>query len=94
MFESLSAEGVPHYICHVGHSWSPESLMAAQHEASESALYGAAAKLLEEAMVLRQLADRIGGRDAPGAADLEARSRRAETRAQQIQAMLETTEHP
>jgi two-component system chemotaxis response regulator CheB len=91
MFESASAEGVPHYVCHVGHSWSPESLMAAQHEASEAALYGAAAKLLEERMVLRQLAVRRRGEgDAAGAAELESMAGHAASRAQRIQAMLES----
>jgi two-component system chemotaxis response regulator CheB len=90
MFESASAEGVPHYVCHVGHSWSPESLMAAQHEASEAALYGAAAKLLEEALVLRELADRRrDDGDAAGAAELESKADHAAARAQRIQAMLE-----
>lgn len=92
MLESETADGVPHYICHVGHSWSPESLMAAQHEASESALYGAAAKLVEEAIVLRQFADRGRGDGDPARADdLEAKAARAEERARQIQAMVE---HP
>jgi len=91
MFESTGAQGVPHYLCHVGHSWSPVSLMAAQHEASEAALYGAAAKLLEEAMVLRQLADRRrGDPDTSTTAELQANADRAEGRARRIQAMLET----
>jgi len=90
MFESISTQGVPHYVCHVGHSWSPESLMAAQHEASEAALYGAAAKLLEEATVLRQLADRRRGEgDGDGASELAAMAGNAASRADRIQAMLE-----
>jgi hypothetical protein len=66
--------------------------MAAQHEASEAALYGAAAKLLEEALVLRRLAARRRGQDDPaGASNLERRADRAANRARQIQAMLEAS---
>jgi two-component system chemotaxis response regulator CheB len=90
MFDAPNAAGAPHYICHVGHSWSPESLMAAQHEASEAALYGAAAKLLEEATVLRRLAARRHDEDdAPGASELSSKADHAATRAERIQAMLE-----
>jgi two-component system chemotaxis response regulator CheB len=55
------ASGQLHYLCHVGHSWSPDTLLAAQREASEAALYAAAAKLIEEASVLRALADQAAG---------------------------------
>jgi two-component system chemotaxis response regulator CheB len=93
MFESrTAAEGSPHYVCHVGHSWSPETLVDAQRQASESSLYAAAAKLLEESVVLRRIA---GLRREDGAtddaADLEARADRAERHAQQIQDMVRGT---
>jgi two-component system chemotaxis response regulator CheB len=89
MFESTAPERPPHYICHVGHSWSPESLMEAQRQASEASLYGAAAKLLEEATVLRRLArlpSESGMRTDP--AELEDRATQAERQARQIQAMV------
>jgi two-component system chemotaxis response regulator CheB len=88
MFEVPLREASLNYICHVGHSWSPETLMQAQREASEESLYGAAAKLHEEARVLRRLAqfhDELSDQDA---VDLEARAKRAEGQAQQIQALL------
>ena len=89
MFEAQASQGPPHYVCHVGHSWSPDSLMHAQRQASEASLYGAAAKLLEEATVLRRLAayhEESGGHDA--ARDLEARASRAEDHARQVEEMM------
>lgn len=79
MFETATSWGPPHYMCHVGHSWAPESLMDAQRQASEAAMYAAAAKLLEEATVLRRVADLrrdSGGSDE--ANGLEARAEQAE----------------
>jgi two-component system chemotaxis response regulator CheB len=89
MFETVSPGGLPHYVCHVGHSWSPESLVAAQRQSSEGALYAAAAKLLEEVTVLRRIAEsRRTEQDSSVAGDLETRAEEAERQAQQIQAML------
>jgi len=89
MFEAGGAERPLHYICHVGHSWSPHTLMHAQRQASEASLYGAAAKLLEEATVLRRLAavHQASGSETE-AAELETRAAQAEQHAQQIQDML------
>jgi two-component system, chemotaxis family, protein-glutamate methylesterase/glutaminase len=89
MFEVGGAERPPHYVCHVGHSWSPQTLMQAQRQASEASLYGAAAKLLEEATVVRRLAVGRGesGSEAD-AAELETRAAQAEQQARQIQEML------
>jgi two-component system chemotaxis response regulator CheB len=89
MFEVEGAGGPQHYICHVGHSWSPQTLMHAQRQASEASLYGAAAKLLEEATVLRRLAQvRAEARNEAEAAELQTRAAQAEQHAQQIQDML------
>jgi two-component system chemotaxis response regulator CheB len=89
MFETSDPGELPHFVCHVGHSWSPESLVAAQRQASEAALYAAAAKLLEEVTVLRRIADaRRKEQDSAAATDLEARADAAEQQANQIQAML------
>jgi two-component system chemotaxis response regulator CheB len=81
--------GRVHYLCHVGHSWSPETLVDAQREASEAALYRAASKLIEEAAVLREVAATKREGSAPDEADdYERRAVEARQRAEQIQAML------
>ncbi|WP_041832345.1 chemotaxis protein CheB [Actinoplanes sp. N902-109] len=73
-----------HFVCHVGHSYSPQSLLAARAEDVGGALWMAVSALQEKAMVHRQLADsavergdrRMGRRymdaadDASHAADL------------------------
>ncbi|MGY1776969.1 chemotaxis protein CheB [Geodermatophilus sp. SYSU D00804] len=79
MFEN-AADGSVSWTCHVGHSWSAQSLLEAQRQAVESAVYNAASKLLEIASVHRRLAELgTGGRDE----HLRA-AERAETRAAQV----------
>jgi two-component system, chemotaxis family, protein-glutamate methylesterase/glutaminase len=80
-----TSDGTIGYSCHVGHTWSARTLLDAQHQAVESAIYSAAAKLLEIAAVHRRLAEVDDGA-APGdreehlrAADL------AEQRAERVQ---------
>lgn len=46
-----------HYRCHVGHAYAPLSLLHAQAEASEAALWTALASMEEQASVLRELAE-------------------------------------
>jgi two-component system chemotaxis response regulator CheB len=90
MFE-VSADAEVHYVCHVGHSWSPESLIDAQREASEAALYNAASKLLEEAAVLRRLAALGDNGETPQRSDrgaLVSQAERAEQRAAEIRDMI------
>lgn len=92
MFETAAAGEQAHYVCHVGHSWSPESLASAQRHTSEEALYAAAAKLLEEATVLRGIAEsRRSEGDTGAAKELEEQADQAESRAHQIEAMLRHT---
>jgi len=88
MFEASLADASLRYICHVGHSWSPETLMEAQREVSEESLYGAAAKLLEEATVLRRVVQFQEHLSEQEAAALAARARQADEQAHQIQALL------
>jgi two-component system chemotaxis response regulator CheB len=92
MFEA-NASGTLHYVCHVGHTWSPQSLIQAQRESSEAALYNAASKLLEEAAVfgrLAELAESEGEIDT-ALGDIERLRREAEAarkRATTIQEMI------
>jgi two-component system chemotaxis response regulator CheB len=77
MFETTTGGGL-HYLCHVGHSWSPETLLDAQREASEAALYNAAAKLVEEASVLERIAEYVTANEETPTVDLEDLHRRAD----------------
>ncbi|WP_203784621.1 chemotaxis protein CheB [Paractinoplanes rishiriensis] len=52
-----------HYLCHVGHSWSPRALAAAQQEKVEQAIWMAISMLEEPAAVFRRLAERAVGPD-------------------------------
>ena len=65
MFER-SADGTVSYACHVGHAWAAQTLLDAQQQAVEGAIYNAASKLQEFAAVHRRLADVADGetRDA------------------------------
>src|SRR5262245_4144777 len=65
-------EGIPQFACRVGHSYSPEALVADQESALESSLW-AAVRALEESAELRQrIAERLKG---PAAAGMARRSR-------------------
>ena len=55
MFER-AAEGTVVYTCHVGHAWSAQTLLEAEQQTVEAAIYNAASKLLEMAAVHRRLA--------------------------------------
>jgi two-component system chemotaxis response regulator CheB len=46
-----------HYVCHTGHSYSPESFLAASNDGIEAALWTALSAMQEKAMVLGQLAE-------------------------------------
>ncbi|WP_433041331.1 chemotaxis protein CheB [Dactylosporangium sp. CS-033363] len=54
----LGAAPAIHYLCHIGHSWSPYTLLAAQHDKVEQALWTAVSMLEEQAHVHRHLAER------------------------------------
>ena len=58
-----------HYICHAGHSYSPESFLAGQQESIEAALWTALSALQEKAMVLQKLADQAEQSGDRAAAD-------------------------
>jgi two-component system chemotaxis response regulator CheB len=72
-----------HYVCHVGHSWSPHSFIAAKDDGIEEALWTAVSAMQEKLTVLRSLAagaDRTGDAAAAQAhrADAERVSRSTE----------------
>jgi two-component system chemotaxis response regulator CheB len=45
-----------HYVCHAGHSYSPETFLAARQEGIEAALWTALSAMQEKVMVLEKLA--------------------------------------
>jgi two-component system chemotaxis response regulator CheB len=49
---------ISYFRCHVGHQYAPQTLAAAQAEASEKKLWGAVAALEEQVSVLRYLEER------------------------------------
>jgi two-component system, chemotaxis family, protein-glutamate methylesterase/glutaminase len=49
-----------HYVCHAGHSYSPQTLLAARDDGIERALWTALSALQEKAMVLADQAARAG----------------------------------
>ena len=60
LWEALE-DGVAQYRCHVGHILSLESMLQAQGEALESALWNAVRSLNERAALLRRVASRVAG---------------------------------
>jgi two-component system chemotaxis response regulator CheB len=50
-----------HYTCHIGHTWSPQTLLAAQAEKIEQALWTAISMLEEQAGIHDELAQRAAG---------------------------------
>jgi two-component system chemotaxis response regulator CheB len=83
MFESTPG-GTVTYTCHVGHAWSAQTLLDAQRETVEAAVYNAASKLLEMAAVHRRLAE-VDGSGVGGTREEHLAAARAfEARAEQI----------
>jgi two-component system chemotaxis response regulator CheB len=80
------------FVCHVGHSWSAETLLNAQEETVESALYNAASKLLESAYVHQRLAELAlqgsGEQSERVQRHIEAAAR-AERQSERVQALID-----
>ncbi|GIF14995.1 chemotaxis protein CheB [Actinoplanes teichomyceticus] len=65
MYEVRTGRAV-HYVCHVGHSWSPESFVVASDDGIEQALWTAVSAMQEKVTMLGELAvgaERAGDRD-------------------------------
>ncbi|HEX5927249.1 MAG TPA: chemotaxis protein CheB [Baekduia sp.] len=82
--------GVVHFRCHVGHAFSPRSLLALHAEGVERAMWTAARSLEDRAMLLRRLADRARGAGNRSTTDqFEANAGRADDEARAIRAAIE-----
>lgn len=93
LFELDSAPS-PRYRCRVGHAWSPESLLAAQTEAADVALWTALRALQERASLIRQLAALSGPRGSPELADrYTARAHDIDRSVEQIRRLLGESEY-
>jgi two-component system chemotaxis response regulator CheB len=91
MFEA-AREGTVTYTCHVGHAWSAQTLLDAERQSVEGAIYNAASKLLEMAAVHRRLAA-LAAEHGEGAPEEHLRAAEAaEERARRIQELA--TEDP
>jgi two-component system, chemotaxis family, protein-glutamate methylesterase/glutaminase len=67
LFESADGD-LLHFRCHVGHAFSEETLLAAQSDALEGALWSAVRALEEKGELARRLAERARGRGMPRSA--------------------------
>ncbi len=77
------------YRCHVGHSFSDESLLDHQDGNIEQALWSAVRALVERAALSRSLAARLEARGAQDSATrLQLRAEEAERRSEQIRRLL------
>jgi two-component system, chemotaxis family, protein-glutamate methylesterase/glutaminase len=91
MFETVP-DGSVTYTCHVGHAWSAQSLLDAQKQAVEGAVYNAASKLMEMAAVHRRLAELAAERGEEDAEEHRRAAERALERAHRVQELA--TEDP
>jgi two-component system chemotaxis response regulator CheB len=66
---------ISYFRCHVGHQYSPQSLLMAQIESAEAKLWSAVAALEEQAATARYLADLEEGPDGPDPEDTMQRAR-------------------
>ncbi len=89
----LREGALTHYLCHVGHSYSPETLQSAQGETLEAALWAAERTLRDRATLLLHLAarNREHGRDK-SAQQFEEQARSAKEKAELIRKILLTPE--
>lgn len=75
-----AAAGVVHFRCHVGHAFSPRSLLALHAEGVERAMWSAARSLEDRAALLDRLADRARAAKQNGVVgELSANAERART---------------
>ena len=81
--------GILRFRCRVGHIYSPDSMLAAQTDSVDRALWAALRSLEERAALTRRLADRARHRNHAGvAAAFDQRANAAEEHASVVKEML------
>jgi two-component system, chemotaxis family, protein-glutamate methylesterase/glutaminase len=81
--------GVLHFRCHIGHRFSPRSLLALHAEGVERAMWTAARSLEDRAMLLRRLAERAeAAGNASSTTQFEANARIADEEARAIRTAI------
>ena len=89
VLNEISEVGAVRYRCRVGHAWAPESLLAAQTEGLETALWMALRTLEEKASLARRLAERaIAGEARHSQARFERQAADAQEGADAIRALI------
>lgn len=86
----ISLPSIFYFRCHVGHQFGPQTLAAAQAEASEAKLWSAVAALDEQAVFLRRLAEHEPAHQSPGQRDDSAQRAEHARNAQQITELADT----
>lgn len=80
--------GMVRFECHTGHVYSPESLIAAQADEVEGAMWSAVRSLRERAALLRRTARRFASHNARSRASLERQADEALRQADLIRAAI------
>jgi two-component system chemotaxis response regulator CheB len=86
----ITLPSISYFHCHVGHQFGPQTLAAAQAEASEAKLWSAVAALDEQAVVLRHLAGHASAPPSAGERDDGEQAAGHARSAQQITELADT----
>jgi two-component system chemotaxis response regulator CheB len=91
----LEDSGLHAYVCHVGHSFSADSLLAQQGDQVERALWSALRLLEERGALNERLAERVGSQGlAKSKTHFESMARRANEEADVIRGLLHKPDGP
>jgi two-component system, chemotaxis family, protein-glutamate methylesterase/glutaminase len=91
----VDAAGVPQFRCRVGHRYAIDSLVVAQSNGTETALWAAARALEEKASLSRRVAVRLSDSGhAASALKFERIADEAEVQAAQVKLLIEGLEQP
>ena len=86
--------GPTHFRCRVGHAWSPDSLLAAQGDTLEAALWTALRALEESVALSVELANRMRRRSSRSARRFEDQAQIARYHANVIREVLQKEQRP
>jgi len=87
-----NTSGLPVYACRVGHSFTPQTLLALHSDSVEAALWGGVRALEERAALARRLSARLRERGSTRSAErIDERATQAEAHGAAIRQVLEET---